>query len=925
MCLTCISATENNNAISENQIISNENSISTEYTANAAQVNKDTYTNAIDNSEKNIVPQDNNRNTKDNSHPTGDMTDNATTYTTAIPAKEESSIKASDENRIIYVSTGGNDNNVGSKNNPKKSIKNALETASNYATIYLSSGTYAEHGILINKNITIIGENPKTTIINAQNKHLFTIATDAKVSIQLLSIKNAFDDNGGAIYNKGDLSLKHLRLYSNQARNGGAIYNKGKLYMFKSLFTANSAKYASCIYNLNSLEANKCVFTSNKASQFAAIYSNSYMNLISCNFTNNVNSSILIEKSTKKSIVNFCLFTDNNAVHGAGIYNKESPLEVKNTYFEKNTATNYGAAIYTTGKTSIKDCKFKSNKAYNGGSVANKNITTIKNSIFESNTATNEGAGVYNNLELKITNSTFKSNTAKNGGAISSTSNAKKELDIDLSTFLSNNAKVHGSAIYVTNKNQLVLKNSLISYNNNKSVYLRCDEEILNIINNCNMTKNTGDTGSAVFNHKSVLRITKSIIEKNNCTVKGAIYNNHGKTTVNYCIIGENNKIDIANYNGTVNANYNWWFKNSVNSQNANGFAVKNWIYFKMNVNSYEVNKTSTVTASVNQAYDGTSFTSINASNLPSFTFTINVNGGGISKNITKTVTNGVCSENIIFTKEGDVTITAFTYNTKLTEKFTLKSNLIKSKITSYFVQIGYDVTKSMVNSWINVGVTDVYVQVRVSTSDTANLRNVATLCKNTPIRVHAWVICFENDDVSESRQNAVKSFISNVIKINGVNGVCLDYVRYSGLRLNLVDSNKITQFVKSVNTLIKGYDRTLLLSACVFAEKAATVTYYGQNYLELSRYLDVMLPMTYKYEYNAGREWLKSSTEYVVSHAKYCKVVSVLQTYDKSLSRLSQAELEADARAVMSVGSYGYSLFRCGLISTYPKSAVNL
>ncbi|RAP53218.1 MAG: hypothetical protein BZ137_07285 [Methanosphaera sp. rholeuAM130] len=926
MCLTCVSASQSNDITSQKQIISNENSISTDDAVNAAQVNKDTYTNTKDNSENNVMSQDINRKTEDNCCRTSDTTGNTTTSAKSdIPVKEEINIKTSDGNKVIYVSTKGDDNNVGSKNNPKKSIKNALETASNYGTIYLSSGTYLEHGILINKNITIVGENPKTTIINAQSKHLFTIAPNTRVSIQLLSIKNTFDDNGGAICNKGDLSLKHVRLYSNQARNGGAIYNMGKLYTFKSFFTANSAKYGSCIYNTNSLEANKCVFTSNKASQFAAIYSNSYMNLISCNFTSNVNSSILIEKSTKQSSISSCLFTDNNAVHGAGIYNKESPLEVKNTYFEKNTATNYGAAIYTTGKTSIKDCKFKSNKAYNGGAVANKNVTTITTSTFESNTATNEGAGVYNSLELKVTDSTFKTNKAKNGGAISSTSNTKKELDIDSSTFLSNNAQLHGSAIYVTNKNQLVLKDSLISYNNNESVYVRCDGDILNTIHNCNLTKNRGSAGSAVFNHKSVLRITKSIIDKNNNTIKGAIYNNHGKTTVNYCIIGENNKIDIANYNGSVNANYNWWLKNSVDSQNANGFTVNNWIYFKMDSSTYEINKTGTTTIRIDRVYDGTSFTSIDATNLPSFTFTININGGGISKNITKTVTNGVCSENIIFTKEGDVTITAFTYNTKLTEKFTLKSNLIKSKITSYFVQIGYDVTKSMVNSWINVGVTDVYVQVRVSTSDTANLRNVATLCKNTPIRVHAWVICFENDDVSESRQNAVKSFISNVIKINGVNGVCLDYVRYSGLRLNLVDSNKITQFVKSVNTLIKGYDRTLLLSACVFAEKAATVTYYGQNYLELSRYLDVMLPMTYKYEYNAGREWLKSSTEYVVSHAKYCKVVSVLQTYDKSLSRLSQAELEADARAVMSVGSYGYSLFRCGLISTYPKSAVNL
>lgn len=928
MCLTCISATDNTDLTQESTIISNENSIKTEDTVNNIELNNDININDNDKSESNNYISQNSQN-EDDTYSTNDkttqMTDNTTTATASDIVNYESNIKTANSNKVIYVSLKGNDNNSGTKGNPLKSVKNALKIAKNYDTIYVLSGTYAEHGILIDKNITIVGENPKSTIINAQDKHLFTIATNARVSIKTITLKNAFDENGGAIYNKGYLSMKHVRMYSNEARNGGAIYNKGTLYLFKSLFTTNTAKYASCIYNLNSLEANKCVFTSNKAADFAAIYSTAYMNLISCNFTNNVNSSIMIENSKKNSIIDSCLFTDNKAIHGAGIYAKNSPLQVKNTYFEKNTATNYGAAIYTSGTTTISNSKFKSNKAENGGAIATKNTTTITSSNFDSNTATNEGGGVYSTYELKVTNAKFENNQAQNGGAIGSTSNVKKTTNIESSTFISNKAKLFGSAVYVTNKNQLMLKNSLITYNTNRSVYLRCDNGISNTITNCTLTKNRGDTGSAIFNQKSVVTITKSTITKNNDSLKGAIYNNQGKTTVNYCVIGENNKIDVCNYNGDVNANYNWWLKNSVNSQNANGFAVNNWVYFKLDVESNESDKTVAATASVNQVYDGKSFSKIDATKLPAFTIKITINGGGISKSIEKTVTNGVCSLNDKYSKEDTISTNAYTYNCKLNNNLAIKSSLIKSKITSYFVQIGYSVTQSMVNSWINVGVTDVYVQVRVSTNDVANLKNVASLCKNTPIRVHAWVICFSGDDVSTARQNAVRSFIKNVIKINGVNGVCLDYVRYSGLKLSVVNPNVITNFVKSVNNDIKGYDSSIQLSACVFAEKAGTKTYYGQDYLELSRYLDVMLPMTYKYDYHAGREWLKSTTEYVVSHAKYCKVVSVLQTYDTSLTKLSQAELEADARAVMSVGSYGYSLFRCGLISSYPRSAVNL
>jgi len=883
LCLSCICAADNNTYTQDAVEISDNNPIISSDTDNNLEIKQDTYIN-----------------------------------------KTEKNIKSADSN-IVYVSNKGNDNNIGSKTNPKKTIKNAIESSKDKTTIYIKSGTYNEHGILINKNITLEGENPKTTIINAQNKHLFTIAANTRVSIKTLSIKNAFDENGGAIYNKGNLSIKHLRIYSNKARNGGAIYNKGKLYAYKSLFMYNNAKYGSAIYNLNSFEANKCVFASNTAVEFGAIYSAAYINLLSCNFTTNTNSSILIEKSGKKSYINSCLFSRNNAIHGAGIYNIESPLEIKYTYFNNNSVTNYGACLYNSGQTTVTNCKFSNNKASNGGAIANKNITQIMHSTLDSNTATKEGAGIYNTFDLTVSNTTFKNNYAENGASISSTSNVKKILNIDSSTFTSNKAKVHGSAIYITNKNQLNIKNSIISYNTNRPIYLRCDNGISNTIYNCNITKNKGDTGSAVFNQKTVLTITKSIITKNNNTVKGSVYNNYGKTTINYCIIGENKNIDVANYKGSVNANYNWWLKNSVTNKNVNGLTVNNWVFLKISTDTKEVNKTSTTTASINQVYNNKTFTTIDASKLPAFTFVITINGRGISKNIEKTVVDGKFSINNVYTKEGEITTTAYTYNCKVTEKFTLKSNLINSKITSLFVQIGYSISRSIVNNWINAGITDVYVQTTASTSNTKNLQNVATLCKNTPIRVHAWVICFSGDDISTSRQNVLRSFIGNVIKINGVNGVCLDYVRYSGLHPNIVNPSKITEFVKSVNNVIKSYNSKILLSACVFAEKGGTKTYYGQDYEQMSRYLDVMLPMTYKYDYKSGRDWLKSATAYVVSHAKYCKVVSVLQTYNSNLNRLSKSELEADARAVMAAGSYGYGLFRHGLISYYPKSAVNL
>lgn len=888
LCLNCISATENDTITQESIEQSQQNTILSNNDYEDAITTQDTYTKTIEKTNK--------------------TTKQATTKT-------------------IYVSTKGNDNNDGSLNKPKKTITNAIHIANNQATIYINSGTYYEHDILINKNITLIGENPKTTIINAQDKHAFTIASNVEATISKLTIRKAFDDNGGAIYNKGTLNLQHCRLYSSQARFGGAIYNKGHLYMYKSLFTSNFAKYGSSIYNVNFLEANKCVFTYNKATSFAsAIYSNAYINISSCNFTYNNNSSIFIENSNKKSYISSSIFNNNKAIHGAAIYNIKSPLVVESTYFEKNTVSNYGGSIYNTGSLTVESSKFINNKAHNGAGIANKNTTSIKDSTFEKNTATNEGGGVYNTLKLTLNSDNFESNTAIYGGGVSSTSNSKTDLNINSCDFQQNKAKTLGAAIYITKFNQLALKNSNLLYNVNDAVYVRTESSVSNTINNCVISKNTGTTGSGVFSHKSVLTITKSNITKNNATLKGAIYNNYGKTTINYCIIGENKNIDVCNFKGSVNADYNWWLNNvKPNSSRANNITVHNWVYFRINVDSTDINKTSTTTVSINQVYDGSSFKTIDATKLPPLKFDIKISGAGLSKTISTYVTNGVYKVNNVYTKEGTVTTTASTYNCDIKDTQYLKSSAISGKITSLFVQIGFGVSQSTVNTWINAGITDVYVQVSVTPYNVTNLRNVATLCKGTPIRVHAWVICFQSGGVTTSRQNDVQAFVKNVIKLYGVNGVCLDYVRYSGANPSIVVPSKITNFVKSLYTIIKDYDKNTLLSACVFAEKGGTVTYYGQDYEQLSKYLDVMLPMTYKYDYHAGRDWLKSATEYVVQKAKYCKVVSIIQTYDTSISKLSKSELEGDAKAVMSVGSYGYGLFRYGLISSYPTSARNL
>lgn len=852
------------------------------------------------------------------------------TTTKSIVKNTTSEIKTDSQIKNVYVSSSGSDSNTGSKSSPKASISNAITSVSNGGTVYITSGTYTEHGIKINKNITIIGSNSKNTIINCENKHLFTISENTKVTLKTFSIKNAYDANGGAIYNKGTLSLEGMRFYSNKAKNGGAIYNKGILTVYKTSFANNYASYGGAIYNLNYLKMSKSTFNKNEASQVgSAITSTGKIDIDNCNFTSNKNSAIFLNKANKYNYIKTSIFTSNTGINGACIFNKNSLLSINKTYFNSNKASQYGAVIYNSGITSIKSSSMLNSYAKYGAVIYDKNYTSITNSSMKNNVAKYYGGVIYSTGTVTLSSDKIEKNTAHIGAVIYSDSN-NKDITIKSCQIVSNNAKKYASVLYLTGKGKLNLTSSVIAYNNRRSIYIHTVSTIKHSIYNTNFTSNTGEIGSAVFNEKSVINMTRCIISSNNASVHGSIYNYEGKLNLSYSILKNNNNIDLYNHGGTLIANYNWWSTNNKVSQSrAYNTTVKNWIYLNLIVNTANVGEKTNITTSINNIYNGSKITKINGSLLPKFNIKLTVNGCNVSKTYNPT-TNTQYSVSLTFNKAGDVKVTAYTYNAKVQKEVSIKSRLFDTKITSLFVQMQSSVSSSNVKAWVNAGITDVYVLTGVSSSNTNKLRQVISLCKNTNIRVHAWVICFSTDNgfnIGSSRQNLVKSFIKKVIQIDGVDGICLDYVRYSGTRAN-VDSSVVTNFVKSVNSIVKGYDNSLIISACVFAEKAATKVYYGQDYAALSKYVDVLLPMAYKYDYGQDRSWLKSVTAYVVAQAKYSKVVTTIQTYKESggsYTTLSKSELEADAKAVMSAGSYGYCLFRYGLISSYPTAASKL
>ena len=97
--------------------------------------------------------------------------------------------------------------------------------------------------------------------------------------------------------------------------------------------------------------------------------------------------------------------------------------------------------------------------------------------------------------------------------------------------------------------------------------------------------------------------------------------------------------------------------------------------------------------------------------------------------------------------------------------------------------------------------------------------------------------------------------------------------------------------------------------------EGAVNSYYYGQDYTQLSKYLDFLVPMVYTGNYNQNTGWITSTTKYIVAHSNGKPVIAGLQTYrsDKNLTVIPASEILTNINSAVKGGASGYALFRYG------------
>ena len=228
-----------------------------------------------------------------------------------------------------------------------------------------------------------------------------------------------------------------------------------------------------------------------------------------------------------------------------------------------------------------------------------------------------------------------------------------------------------------------------------------------------------------------------------------------------------------------------------------------------------------------------------------------------------------------------------------------------------------YDVgIDNFVDEMVEHNFSDVYLLVKdVSGYYTFDLIDDLLKETNGRFRVHAWIICFMDYskggwvDVNSTsyRQYLINDIIVPLVKMN-VDGICLDYIRYPGNANG--NTYPITSFCMEVRNAVKSINQNCILSAAVMPEMEANAYYYGQDYEEMAKYVDVLLPMTYTHNYKMPPSWVGEVVDYIKARAN-CKVQAIIQSLDDEGNFMDKEELKACIECALNNGSYGISFFR--------------
>lgn len=230
--------------------------------------------------------------------------------------------------------------------------------------------------LLVTSPLTVQGPGADKLTVGGQNLSRVLNVNPVAVTISGVTLadgKAGPDGRGGAVHNRGTLTVTASVIRDSSATEGGGIFNSAVLNLSGTVVTSNAAQYGGGIHNAGSLAATDSTISFNVA--------------------------------------------DGNSKGGGGLWNEGSATITGGT-FQENTAKIFGGGLLNDDDSMlvVSGSQFIGNKASLGGGIYNDAAATIADSTFDANVASSSGGGLYNRETLTITASTISSNHSDSSG-----------------------------------------------------------------------------------------------------------------------------------------------------------------------------------------------------------------------------------------------------------------------------------------------------------------------------------------------------------------------------------------------------------------------------------------------------------------------------------------------------------------------------
>ncbi len=250
-----------------------------------------------------------------------------------------------------------------------------------------------------------------------------------------LTIANStFNENtatlgGGAIVNalEGTSTISNTAFSLNSATgNGGAIHNgAGLVSISSSMFYLNHSTQGGAVYNKDEMSITQTNFMENTASRGGGIYCDptGVLTVTTSSIVNNssINDGGGIYNFGGATTLTRVTISDNFSANfgGGGVANTGS-LNVADSTISNNSTTGYGGGGIVNGGLSAMLTIINSTIANNaattpgsdGGGILNAGTATVNNSTISGNTAGQNGGGIYTNSDLHLENSILANSTS---------------------------------------------------------------------------------------------------------------------------------------------------------------------------------------------------------------------------------------------------------------------------------------------------------------------------------------------------------------------------------------------------------------------------------------------------------------------------------------------------------------------------------